>query len=344
VWELRLDGVPVWRQLGVAGDIGLPYPMVFMDAMRGDGWAYYSQPAFTPLRHLTFEADTVRATILPVRGMVPEMSSVLTAMSFDAAHERMIAFYFPRRGGVNADLGTLWTAQLGDSVTWTSQAVPGEAPTHRTYFSSVYDDGSSRLFITGGYADNENYFADSWQLDFVEPTSVQVSLASAVADERGAHLRWYVPAPVASGLVERSSDGSAWQALGAAMRSGTDAMTYDDATLAPGVRAAYRLRITAGAQLTYTPAAWLSRAAADGLALSAMPRVPGAAAGVAFTLAPGRDARLRLFDVSGRMRASVTLTPGSQAWTFRESLEPGLYVAELTQGSARRTARVIALR
>lgn len=343
-WELTLDGVPTWRPLGVAGDIGLPYPMVFTDSLRGDGWSYAFQPGFTPLRHVQFETDTLRGAVLPVSGQAPEMSHVFIAMTFDARHRRAIAFYSPANGVSNADLGTMWTATLGDSVQWGSQSVPGAPPTERGLFSAVYDDDTSRLLITGGYTDNENFFADAWQLDFVETTAVQVSLMGASADTRGAHLRWYVTAIGATGIVERSSDGHAWQALGAAERSGTDALSFDDPTLAPGVRAAYRLCVTQGAQVTFTAAAWVSRAAADGLALSALPHAPGVAAAVNFTLAGGRDARLRLYDVSGRLRANVTLAPAMQAWAFREPLEPGLYVAELTQGSARRTARVIALR
>ena len=343
-WELKLDGAPTWRALTLVGDLVAPYAALFTDPLRGDGWSYCGASPLATFCHLVFGPDTIRATAIATSGPIPELDGNLVSMTFDSTHRRMLAFYTGSVQSMNGDLGTLWSTPLGDSATWSSQPIPGGSLQSRYLVSNAFDDASGQLLLTGGYYDNTRYFGDAWQLGFTEPTAVQVSLASATADARGAHLRWYVPSGNAVGQAERSSDGNTWQALGVADRSGTDAMTYDDATLAAGARAAYRLRITEGAQVTYTPAAWLSRVGTDGLALSAMPHGPGAPAAVRFTLAAGIDARLKLFDVSGRMRASVALAPAMQAWTFRESLEPGLYVAELTQGGARRTARVIALR
>ena len=338
-WELRLDGSPAWRPLAVSGSLGLPYASVFTDDARGDAWSVRYGGAVS---HLTLGPDEIHGDDVTLIGEPPES---WTPIGFDPVRRRIIAE--ARQGRYSCyNPGLLWKITLDDVPEIAPIAAEGAAPAARGLFASQYDPVGDRLWLTGGYDDNDTYFDDTWTLQLRpdQVTATLASLASAVADAGGAHLKWNVSAHAGIALaVERSADGTAWEGAGPIVDAGADAVSFDDATLAAGERRAYRLLATGGgATKVLGDAVWLTGPAVGGaLALSPLANPSRGPLAVRLTLAPGVPAHLRLLDVGGRLVSEASVPAGATSWTFASPRVAGLYFAQVEQAGQRRSTRIV---
>lgn len=349
-WELRMEPAPAWRELSLGGEQSPLYMPVHPDEYRGGAWAIHwgfrnwdVYDSFRPVYRVTFGADSVLFAFVPTVGDQPDASFELAPILFDPVRLRFVGFV-TRYDLENVDFSDLYEVRLGTTATWGRLPTSGSRPALRGEFASAFDPIGNRMFIVGGYQDNQHYCGDTWQLQLLDyVTPVAISLASATADAAGAHLRWRLGAAFASAAVERSRDRVAWEPVGNARAIGAGDLSFDDPDLAPGESAAYRLRVLAGSEVIVSEPAWVTApaGAAASLSLRVLAPAPGGAPAVLLSSAPGVEARLSLHDVSGRRIEAVSLAGGTRAYAFARRPAPGLYFAELAQRGDRRVARIV---
>ncbi len=216
---------------------------------------------------------------------------------------------------------------------------------------------SGRVEEAGGAAVDRLYTIVEGSLG---ATPTRIHLAASRVTEAGAVRLTYAGTldPDARATVERSDDGVAWSALGT-LGTATDGLwIYEDATVEPGRRYAYRLAFANadGTAAGVTDAAWVdvpAGALAFGFArVPANPLAIGAAA--QFTVgmgagSPGSDARLELVSASGRIAWTRALTapPGAPSLTLdvpTGQLAPGVYWARLVQGAHQQSRKLVLVR
>lgn len=344
IWELRMEPVPAWRELHLGGEPIPPYLAIFPDEWRGDAWGIHwlsRDEVLRPVYKLELRPDSVLISRVPIVGEVPYFERITTGVCYDPMGQRLVGFlrqyddvYFP----------DLFEVRLGATATWNLLPTSGVTPWNRGFIATAFDPGGNRMLMVGGYDDNQDYRGDTWQLQLLDyATPVALSLASATADADGVHLRWRTGAAVAVAAVERSRDGAAWEPVGNARERGAGELAFDDATLAAGESAAYRLRLLAGGEVIVSELVWVTAVpgAAATLSLRALARPAGAPPSVLFAAAGGEQARLSLLDVGGRRLEDVRVAGGTRTHTFAQRPAPGLYFAELTQGGERRVARIV---
>jgi hypothetical protein len=183
------------------------------------------------------------------------------------------------------------------------------------------------------------------------PVPVLLALVSAEAEPGRVSLVW--SAAEAAGLiasVERREEASEWVHLGSLVAGGSGRLVFEDRTVIPGARYAYRLAYAEEGVERFTPATWVDVP----LALPAMLEGfrPNPASGipvVAFTLADDSPATLEVLDVAGRRlvtRALDGLGPGRHAFPLEEgrSLAAGVYLVRLHHGGRTFLARGVVVR
>lgn len=208
----------------------------------------------------------------------------------------------------------------------------------------VVEDGMGGALVAWERTDYK-IFALRYNAD--GPVPVAVSLVSADAEPGRVRLTWYAADGawlVAS--VERRTEASDWERLGSVSPDGTGRLAYEDRTVSPGTRYAYRLSYPDGASVAHTAETWVTIPV---LRFSLRGLTPNPSAGdpvVAFSLASGEPAALDLFDVHGRLVLSREVGPhgaGSHSIRLesRGRLTPGVYTVRLRQGSQVASARAV---
>jgi len=343
-WELRMEPVPTWRELGLSGELPSPYSPIYPDEWRGGAWLVrwgVLDGVFWPVYHMTLGADSILIARVPTLGEAPSLD--MRGFCFDPAGQRLVGFMEPF-GYDDVFFSRLYEVKLGSAAVWNQLPTSGVPPADRGAISTAFDPGGNRMLMVGGYDDNQHYCGDTWQLQFLDyATPVALSLASATTDADGVHLRWRTGAAVTTAAVERSRDGTAWEPVGNAYESGAEELAFDDRSLAAGESAAYRLRLLAGSEVIVSEPVWVTAVSGAPVALSlrALARPAGAAPSVLLSASSGEEARLSLLDVSGRRLEDVHVAGGTRTHTFSNRPAPGLYFAELAQGGERRVARIV---
>jgi hypothetical protein len=339
-WELRLEPVPVWRQLPVSGTVPA-YQVLYADARRGDAWSVTY--GLDRVHHVSLGDDSIVYEDVTTTGAGPADSYYAVLAGFDPVQRRILWFHDSNRsGGLSVPMNQLWTTALGEGIAdWQLRNVPGPWPVSRGCMPLAFDPTSSQVLLDGGVMDNGIYFADTWglRLPVDLPTATVASLVEAASAASGVLLRWSVDATEGTPcIVERSGDGVAWTVAGSAQWTGAHEIRFADAPLAAGERVAYHLRIAAGVGATI----WLG-APATGVALAITP-VSNPCRGtpsLRLSLAGSAPGRLRLLDVSGRVVGEATVPAGTRQWTSGAPVPPGLYFAEVVQSGARRSTRIV---
>ncbi|MCC6652416.1 MAG: hypothetical protein IT348_14795 [Candidatus Eisenbacteria bacterium] len=184
--------------------------------------------------------------------------------------------------------------------------------------------------------------------DGLVPTQLAMRTVESSSDR--VRLSWWgTGASQATFIVQRSEDGSDWSALGNATSLDADQLVYEDATVEPGQRYAYRL-VNAAGQVVVT-AEWVDVPAAARFALAGARPNPARASelSVAFSLAARGQGALELLDLAGRRAAwrdIGALAPGNHTARFHEAsaFAPGIYWLRLSQGANHATARLVVIR
>jgi len=238
-------------------------------------------------------------------------------------------------------LGTIAPGWLPDGHGVCTEIASGPRP-------AIASDGRGGAYVA--WADlrfgTKDIFAHRLALD--GPVPVLLSLAESEASSARIVLTWHGHgASELEAFVERRTDPSGWESLGLAEVVGSDRLRFEDASVLPGVRYAYRLVSREGTALTSEN--WVE---AQAIALSLSGFTPNPARGrpaIRLSLPDESEASLALFDVRGRMVASRevgSLGPGSHLVELDpgEELEAGIYWLRLTHGGRSVTARGVVVR
>jgi hypothetical protein len=167
--------------------------------------------------------------------------------------------------------------------------------------------------------------------------ATELALASAEVQPDRVVLIWQgAGAGALSAQVERRSEATDWQVLGAAESIGADRLRYEDRAVTPGERYAYRLGWSEDGEDHLTAESWIDVPLAPELALEGFTPNPSLReAVVAFTLPRAGRGRLEVMDVAGRrvFRHDLGgLGAGRHTLAIDASrgLRPGVYLIRLT--------------
>lgn len=183
------------------------------------------------------------------------------------------------------------------------------------------------------------------------PVPVQLALVSADAEPSLVRLTW----STASGInlrarVERRTEPTEWQTLAELSPDGSGRLLYEDRTVTPGTRYAYRLSYFEDGREYSTPETWVAVPLAFQLALEGFRPNPAVGSPVvAFTLADQAPAALELLDIAGRRifsRSLHGLDVGRHELRLdaSRSLPPGVYLVRLQQAGRSFLARGVVVR
>jgi hypothetical protein len=181
--------------------------------------------------------------------------------------------------------------------------------------------------------------------------SVQVSLASAVAESDRVTLRWQgVGAGALDAMVERRGESTGWQQLGPALADGPDRLVYQDQSILPGGRYGYRLAYLEHGVQRFTAESWVEVPNAFELALEGFRPNPATSdAVISFTLPARGTVRLEVVDIAGRRvftNDAGDLGPGRHSFPLntQPALAPGVYVIRLVFGARVLQTRGVVMR
>ena len=182
------------------------------------------------------------------------------------------------------------------------------------------------------------------------PVPVAVSLVSAEADPDRVRLIWFAAdAPSFAATVERRTPSEDWQRLADVAPNGTGRLEYEDRTVAPGARYAYRLAYRDAGALAYTAETWVEVPALVFALGGLTPNPCLGDAVVAFALPTGEPATLEVFDLAGRLvvrREVGSLGAGAHRLNLGPAgrLPAGVYGIRLVQGARRAVTRGVMVR
>jgi len=170
----------------------------------------------------------------------------------------------------------------------------------------------------------------------LQPTAVQVTVVSALAEPGVAKLVWYLAGAGSIVQVERQAPLAEWSSVAKVGLDENGFARFEDRQVEAGARYGYRLRLLGEAGEPAVGEAWVRIPEAT----LAIHDIVSDAAGRALTLAfslPGREpARVEVFSVDGRRVLRQELgSPGpgehKSEIAGSERLPRGLYVFRLTQ-------------
>jgi hypothetical protein len=177
-------------------------------------------------------------------------------------------------------------------------------------------------------------------------TATQLALQSAAATPDRVTLIWQgAGASALAATVERRTEETDWAPLGAAIPEGADLLRYEDETVLPGARYAYRLAYVERGMERHTQEAWVEVPERLALALTGFqPNPARRGAVVAFTLPARARGHLEVLDVSGRRvyrQGLDDLDAGRHALAIEtpHGLAPGIYLIRLMHDGRTVTAR-----
>lgn len=319
VWELRLDRVPVWRQLDPDGPAppGFRNHVTAYDTKRnrviafGGRGSYYDEPRGTWSLNLEGHPRWEKiAADVPGR---PEGGAGI----YDPELDRLLLF-----GGYDgASSDAVWTLPLAADRTWQQLDVPDPHPSPRYFHSAIHDPSRRRMVVFGGF-DNDTDFGDAWALALGDEPTWTLLSNSWQPGKRSAHGAAYDP------LGDRMIIFGGW-AYYAIPIEGLWTFEWGNPSEAP---------------LPAEPASALTLRCEPNPFLDQL-RVRLGSVGVEL-------GRVEILDISGRRIRS--LIPNDAAWAAREvywdghlengaSAPGGIYFVRSVGGDPRQTARVVRL-
>jgi hypothetical protein len=181
------------------------------------------------------------------------------------------------------------------------------------------------------------------------PTPVLLSLVNADGTPERVALTWQGSgAGSLRASIFRRTSPSAWQQLGLAIADGADRLRYEDRSVTPGERYAYRVGWSEDGAERFSAEAWVDVPRAVFALRGAVPNpASGADLHVAFSLAKAGSARIELLDASGRLierHEEPALEAGEyRLRPFSRRVSPGIYWLRLSQNAQTATARAVVI-
>jgi len=190
------------------------------------------------------------------------------------------------------------------------------------------------------------------------PTSISVALQDARAEAGVVRLRWYVPDSRGIYSVQRRTAGGDWGEVGIAALERPGVVAYEDRSVSPGERYAYRLFVQTVNDQGFSSEVWVLVPTVGGapLALRLDPSYPNpfqTQTTLNFGIPSPAAVKLGIFNVTGRRVATVIerdLPAGwrSATWDGRDSsgrpVASGTYFARLESAGRVEIRKIIVAR
>jgi hypothetical protein len=158
---------------------------------------------------------------------------------------------------------------------------------------------------------------------------------------------WSIPTTGAALLgVERRDPDGGWRAAVSATADGSGRVVYEDSSVTPGSRYAFRLVVSDGDGIQRRGETEVAVPAGYALAIRSLGANPGSGPlRVSFEVPRAADASLELVDASGRLVDRQRSAGGPGARTLELSrgqrMAPGVYWVRLKQGRGEVSARIV---
>jgi hypothetical protein len=183
------------------------------------------------------------------------------------------------------------------------------------------------------------------------PTPTLLALVRFEAHPDRVVLTWHGSGDGATrATIYRRTDAVGWLPLGEASFDASGTLRYEDRSVTPGGRYAYRLGVRESGSETFSDETWVDVPAALELALEGLRPNPAVdRLRVALTLPRAGRATLELLDVTGRTvleREVGTLGPGRHLVALGEGrkVAPGVYWLRLTADQRMLVVRAVVMR
>lgn len=251
----------------------------------------------------------------------------------------------------STDGGASWTSLGAASDTlsnWTN-CQSYIAPNQGDYMSLYASATKLAVCWSDARGGSPDVYTSVWPIG---ATAATATLASAAGFLDRVELEWVASPPDSfSAAVQRSVAGGPWVAVDTVGAQPNGQVTYTDTDVVPGTTYGYRLGILTGGGVTY--AGYASVLVPSGLALAVRGAVPnptdGANGALAFTLPFAEAATLEVFDLTGRLVHSQSLSglaAASHTIPFPRwpSARSGVYLIRISQRGAHATTRVTLVR
>jgi hypothetical protein len=198
-----------------------------------------------------------------------------------------------------------------------------------------------------------------WRRPLGIPTAISIASEEAQADPGVVRLRWVVPETQSTTyIVQRRSAVSDWANLGLADAESGSFVRYEDRTVLPGQRYAYRLFAQSAGDQGYSSEVWVSVPTEAGAPLAlrlnlVYPNPFEARTSLNFGVPRAGTVRLAIYTVAGRKVATVFDQPlpsgwRSAVWDGRDSsgrpVPSGTYFAKLECAGQVQTQKVVVAR
>ncbi|NOT32873.1 MAG: T9SS type A sorting domain-containing protein [Candidatus Eisenbacteria bacterium] len=362
-WELDLSGAPAWVPINTIetrpsagyGMASIYDPvrnrMVIFGGSTSDG--YFG--THNELWALNLTGDPQWERLYPA-APPPSGRRTLSAI-YDPLRDRMV-LYGGWDGGPNIEafLGETWALSLAGFGEWAQLAPTGSTPVQRDAMAAIYDPGSDRMVVFGGWS-GELMLGDTQFLEW-GGSAVGASLtARAGATSSAAQLEWdVVSATGPHAAVYRRQIGTPWSSIAPVIADAGGNVQYVDPTVTPGARYAYRLVVSSQQGPVFGGEVWvdipnqvtgLGPAAPISLALRHLGANPVRdRLVVSFALPTSEPARIEVLDLAGRRvvsREVGALGAGVHQLELGSAVNfgRGIYFIRLAQSGRTRSTRVV---
>lgn len=362
IYAQRITGggtiAPGWPAGGVPLSTARGYQFFLSVAADGLGGALVAWEDYTNPTAADIFAQRVTAEGAIPPGWPPNGVPVCTATSFqlnpslapDGSGGAFIVWEDTRSGATEDVYAQHVTASGSVALGWRPNGEGISTEPASQPKPAVASDGFGGAILA--WADlrngNKDIFAHKLALDGPVPTLL--SLTDVEAGAGRVVLTWYGSGAASlTAIVQRRTQSTEWEALGSPVSEGPDRLRYEDRSIVPGTRYAYRLAYRDEGAERFTAETWV---VVPALALSLAGFRPNPTVGVAtvaFSLPDDRPARLDVIDVKGRIvrtRDVGSLGGGSHVLSLASEapLGAGMYWIRLTHPERTLTTKGLVVR
>ena len=361
-WQLSFGGTPTWSPLATAGTPPSPRragTMIYDPfGDRAIVFGGYSQATNTFLNETwaLSLSGTPTWTQLTPSGTPPSGRQGHLAI-YDPVQMRMIVF-----SGFNGPwnfLNDMYALSLGGSPSWSALSLGGPTPLERDFSAMEYDVNNDRLVLMGGNTPIANVsngcgpvlvaevLGDVWTVKLQNiPTATQVSTAQPEASPDRVRLRWQVSTMGQSYEVFRTEGSTVWERIGDTRPEAGGMVTWDDRDVKAGHSYSYRLRYPDGETMRFGGDISVVVPRDFQLAVSAPAVVSNGSLSFEVTLPSRGDARVGVFDVSGRrvFEQSEARDAGRHVIDLGSNWAPGVYWVRVDHAGVSAQQKVAILR
>ncbi len=149
-------------------------------------------------------------------------------------------------------------------------------------------------------------------------TAISASLVDIVSGLGWVRLRWQVGSNGAAAVVFRRGESTDWMALGGVSGGETSIVSYEDRSVLPGQRYAYRLMLPDGSEQSFTSEVWVVIPSENAPPVARLdpvyPNPIGQTARLTFGIPRFGRTNLDIYDVSGKQVTRLMSFDASPGW------------------------------